>query len=68
MSRLKYIVSIKVNDQMIFAKEHKQKQIDEWIESFSQNKAAEEIKVYAKDNKEMSYELIYSDCKRKIGF
>lgn len=68
MKGLKYVVSIKVAENMIFSSESKKKEVEEWISAYEENNSAEEIKVYIKNSKENTYELMYKDCRRKIGF
>ena len=68
MKGSKYIISIKINDHMIFLNEKKEKNVDKWVNTYKRNNTAEEIKIYTKKLKNNTYELIYHDHRRKIGF
>ena len=68
MKGSKYIISIKIADNMIFSSENRKKEVTEWVNTYEENKTIEEIKIYQKNKVEKSYTLLYSDCRRKIGF
>lgn len=68
MKNNKYMISLKVNDEIIFHSEKKKKDIKEWIEAYNDQPSAEEIKIYQRSENGISYNLIYSDNHRKVGF
>jgi len=68
MKGSKFIVSVKVNEQIYFANENRKKGVDELIRLFDENELAEEIKVYLRGEDNLGYDLVYSDHHRKIGF
>lgn len=68
MKNNNYMISLKVNDEIIFRSEKKKKDIKEWIEAYNNQSSVEEIKIYQRSENGLSYNLIYSDNRRKVGF
>lgn len=68
MKTCKYLVLIKSNDEMIFSSENKKKDVNEWVKAYEESEVAEEIKIYQRGANKKSYTLLFTDCRRKIGF
>ena len=63
-----YMITLKVNDDVFFSTEKSTKGICEWEMAYEANPDAEEFKVYEKNPDNLTYTLIHSVYKRKIGF
>lgn len=68
MKDKKFVILIKVKDKIIFSNENNPKEIENWINAYQKNNLAEEIKVYERIPESKVYSLLFSDCRRKIGF
>ena len=65
--RTNYIIQMKgVNGQYAFFETKKEKELDEFIKAFHENKNTKEIKIF--ENKGTTYTLISTDHKRRVGF
>lgn len=67
-AKMKFMVSLKVKDEMFFSVEKSLKGVAEWQNAYENNPEAEEIKVYAQNPDGLTYSLMYQDYNRRIGF
>lgn len=67
-AKMKFMVSLKVKDEMFFSVEKNLKGVAEWQNAYENNPEAEEIKVYAQNPDGLTYSLMYQEYNRKIGF
>ena len=64
----RFLVNVKIGEEVFFSSEKNLKGVCEWEMAYEENPNAEEFKVYEKNNDGLTYSLIHSTYKRKIGF
>ena len=64
----RFLINLKVGEDIFFSSEKNLKGICEWENTFNENPKAEEFKVYERNNDGLTYTLIHYAYKRKIGF
>lgn len=64
----RFLINLKVGEDIFFSSEKNLKGIYEWENTFNENPKAEEFKVYEKNSDGLTYTLIHYAYKRKIGF
>ena len=64
----RFLINMKIGEEIFFSSEKNLKGVCEWEMAYEENPEAEEFKVYEKNNDGLTYSLIHSTYKRKIGF
>lgn len=64
----RFLINMKIGEEIFFSSEKNLKGVCEWEMAYEENPNAEEFKVYEKNNDGLTYSLIHSTYKRKIGF
>ena len=64
----RFLINMKIGEEVFFSSEKNLKGVCEWEMAYEENPNAEEFKVYEKNNDGLTYSLVHSTYKRKIGF
>lgn len=64
----RFLINMKIGGEIFFSSEKNLKGVYEWEMAYEENPKAEEFKVYERNNDGLTYTLIHSTYKRRIGF
>ena len=64
----RFLINMKIGEEIFFSSEKNLKGVCEWEMAYKENPEAEEFKVYERNNDGLTYSLIHSTYKRRIGF